>query len=201
MPQPSDKELIRRFRAGDGEALRVLFERYEDVLQARIRRLLSPHLRRKISVSDVLQETRIVAYQRRKDFEPRGDDGFRNWLLGIAERKAKAATRRHGGTAKRAAAREVSRHLRPETGQFVGNAPSPSQVAMATELKELARRAMGTLPEDYREVLRLAREEQRPLREVAERMDRSRDAVKKLYGRALFRFTEIFDKLRGGGHG
>jgi RNA polymerase sigma-70 factor (ECF subfamily) len=198
MQQPSDKELIRRFRAGDGDALRVLFERHEDILQARIRRRFPPHLHRKVSVSDVLQETRIVAYQRREDFESGGDDGFRNWLLGIADLKAKAAAHRHGGTAKRAAHREVSRNLRPETGQFVGGVPSPSQVAIAAELKELARRAMVSLPDDYRQVLSLAREEQLPLREVAERMGRSREAVKKLYGRALFRFTEAFDKLRGG---
>jgi RNA polymerase sigma-70 factor (ECF subfamily) len=160
MQEPTDRDLIDRFRDGDGEALRLLFERYEDLLQARIRRRLPAHLRRKVS----------------------------------------AAVHRHGGIAKRAAGREVSGHLRPETAQLVGHVPSPSQVAIAAELKELARRAMDALPKDYREVLRLAREEQLPLREVAARMGRTREAVKKLHGRALFRFTEVFEQLRGGEH-
>ena len=59
---------------------------------------------------------------------------------------------------------------------------------------------MASLPPDYREVLRLAREEDLSLREVAERMGRSREAIKKLYGRALLRFKEAFDRLGGSGH-
>ena len=200
MQHPSDTELIRRFKAGDGDALKVLVERCEDLLQARVRARLPRHLRRKVSVSDVLQETMIVAYQRRGDFERRGDNGFRNWLLGIADLKAQAAAHRYRGVAKRAAGREVTRDQRPDTGQFVGANPSPSQVAIAAELKELARRAMAQLRDDYREVLRLAREEHLSRREVAQRMNRSREAIKKLYGRALLRFTEAFERLGGSDH-
>ena len=46
-------------------------------------------------------------------------------------------------------------------------------------------------------VLRLARNEGLSLREVAGQMGRSREAVKKLYGRALERFVEHFERLRG----
>ena len=200
MQQGSDTELIRRFKAGDGDALKTLVGRCEDLLHARIRSRLPNHLRRKVSVSDVMQETLIVAYQRRGDFEQRGDNGFRNWLLGIADLKAQAAAHRYRGVAKRAADREVTRNQRPDTGQIVGAHPSPSQVAIAAELKELALRAMARLPDDYREVLRLAREEHLTLRQIAVRMNRSREAIKKLYGRALLRFTEAFEKLGGSKH-
>jgi RNA polymerase sigma factor (sigma-70 family) len=61
-------------------------------------------------------------------------------------------------------------------------------------------RALGALPPDYREILRLVREEGLTLREAAQRMNRSREAAKKLYGRALFRLTEVFEKLQGEGH-
>ena len=44
---------------------------------------------------------------------------------------------------------------------------------------------MAALSEDHREVLRLALEEGLSLRECAERMGRSREAMKKLYGRAV----------------
>ena len=139
--------------------------------------------------------------QRREDFEDRGDGAFRKWLLGIADLKAKAAAHRFGGVAKRNAHTEVSQSHRAETHQAVAPSPSPSQMAVAAELKEIARRAMGELPEDYQRVLVLAREQRLPLREVAEYMGRTREAVKKLYGRALLRFTENFERLRGGDHG
>ncbi len=111
-----------------------------------------------------------------------------------------AEVQRYAGTKKRAVQREVSRGHRPDTANIVGRGPSPSRAAIGAELKELARQAMELLPPDYRTVLHLALEERLRLREVAERMNRSRDAVKKLYGRALGRFKEMFDRLRGESH-
>jgi RNA polymerase sigma-70 factor (ECF subfamily) len=197
MPAITDRELIRRFRAGDDDALAALFSRYEDVLAARIRHRLPPPLRRKVSVADVLQETRIVVFRRREDFESRDKGAFRKWVLGIADNKARAAAQRYGGVAKRNVYEEVSAGRRPETREIAGHGPSPSQVVIASELRDLARRALSALPEDYREIVRLVREEQLPLREAARRLGRSYEATKKLYGRALLRFTETFDRLRG----
>ena len=53
------------------------------------------------------------------------------------------------------------------------------------------RDAMARLPEDYREVIRLRQDEQMTIRETAERMGRSPDAVKMLYGRALERLSDL----------
>ena len=55
---------------------------------------------------------------------------------------------------------------------------------------------MAALPADYREILRLCREEGLTLREAAERMGRSREAAKKLYGRALVRFSTELSRVR-----
>ena len=70
-------------------------------------------------------------------------------------------------------------------------------MAVASELAGIAQAALETLPPHYREVLRMAREEQLPMREIAERTSRSREAVKKLYGRALSQFTQEFERLKG----
>lgn len=197
-PEP-DVHLLKRYREGDGEAFRTLFERHVDLLQQRIGRSLPNHLRRRLAVSDVLQETRIVAFERRADFEVRGEDGFRKWLLGIVEMKIREAIRRHDRTVKRSAHREVTRGQRLDTGQFCGADPSPSEVAATSELVERARRALERLPDDYREVLRLTREEGLTLREAAVRMGRSPEAVRKLCGRAICRFKEVFEEQGGGG--
>lgn len=195
-----DDVLIRRIQAGDERAFTLLFDRYVDTLQKHARQWLPAKLQRKISVADILQETRLVVLRRCLDFEHKGDASVRNWLLKIVERKVREAVRTYKGTAKRAVEREVSRGHRADTANLPGKAPTPSEVASANELADLARQAMQALPPDYREVLRLAREERLRLAEVAARMDRSREAIKKLYGRALSRFTEEFERRGGSTH-
>lgn len=194
----ADESLFRRMRAGDESAFQSLFDRHVPEMSARVRRMLPAAVQRKVSVSDVVQEARIAAHGRRRDFENRHGNALRAWLLKIAELKARQAVRRYGGTAKRAAAREVSRNGRADTAGFAHPGPSPSQAAMDAELATIALRAMAALPPDYREVLRLARIEGLTLAEVADRMGRSREAAKKLYGRALARFTELFEGMAGG---
>ncbi|MHC4932514.1 MAG: sigma-70 family RNA polymerase sigma factor [Planctomycetota bacterium] len=197
----SDQDLVLRVRNGDEEAFRVLFDRHLGALRERLGRWLPTRLQRKVSESDVLQEARLVAYQRLSDFIEKGSDGsFRNWLLRIVELKVREAVRKHAQAAKRAVGREVTRGQRPDSAQFPAPHPSPSEVAVASELREQIGRALGALPPDYREILRLVREEGLTLREAAQRMNRSREAAKKLYGRALFRLTEVFEKLQGEGH-
>ena len=199
-PAPSDESLMARARSGDEDAYRVLFERHKGLLEARVRRVLSDRMLRKLSVADVLQEARLVAFRRCLDFDP--DLGsFRNWLLGIVDRKTQEAVRHYLGAQKRDVRMEITKGDRPHTAAALGKDPSPSQQAIAGELAEFARRALAGLSEDHREVLRLAREEGLVLGEVAKRMGRSREAAKKLYGRALTRFRELFEDLRGGSHG
>jgi RNA polymerase sigma-70 factor (ECF subfamily) len=185
-----DARLAQRFREGDEEAFRLLCDRYTPVLEGRVRRLLPTRLTRKLSVADILQEARLVAFRRRADFVYRGPASWRNWLFGIVELKVREALRRYVVADKRAAQREVSRGHRADTAHFEARQPSPSQAAVAAELEARVRKALAELSPDDREVLRLAREEQLSLAEVAAHMGRSREAVKKLYGRALCRFRE-----------
>lgn len=193
---PSDELLFGKVKEGDEVSLRLLLARYRERLQALVERQLPGRLRRRFSVADVLQEIRIAVLQGRSQFEDRGPDSFRKWVFGIAANKVRETLRRHAGTNKRAANREVSRGMRRDTTQFPAQGPSPSEAAMASELAERVRVAMNALPDDYREVLRLTRQEGLTLRETAEHMGRSREAVKKLYGRAFLKFKQIFEEQR-----
>src|SRR5438128_163212 len=85
--------LLESACAGDSDALGALFERHRPALETRIKRFLPPAVQRKVSVSDVLQETRILAFERTELFKPRRDGAFRVWLLRIAECKAREALR------------------------------------------------------------------------------------------------------------
>lgn len=98
------------------------------------------------------------------------------------------------GTAMRGSDREVPPGGRPDTPQFKGRGPTPSQVAVGNELRENALRAMEELPPDYRRVLQLVQTEGRTLREAAGDLDRSYEAVKKLYRRALTAFAKALER-------
>ncbi len=193
----SDECLLERARKGDPDALHIVFDRHRPALEACIRRYLPPAVQQRVSVSDVLQETRILAFERTEGFEPRREGAYRVWLLRIAERKAREALRAHAGTSRRAVGREVSGNGGSGCPEAAAHGPSPSQFAMNEERRRAVLRVLATLPTDYREVLRLARLEGHPLAEVAARMGRSPDATKKLYGRALSRFTEAFASAGG----
>jgi RNA polymerase sigma-70 factor (ECF subfamily) len=187
----TDGELVRRAREGDGAALRSLFGRHRDRLEARVRRRLSTAILRKVSAADVLQEAYLTAHERLSDFEDRGDGSFGRWLGRIVDHKLMHAVRRFAGTDKRAAAGEVTRGGRCETGNFPGRGPTPSQLAIAGELRERTRRALAALPEDHRRILDLRQEEHLSLDEAAERLGRTREATRKLYSRALARLAEL----------
>ena len=187
-----DAVLIRRIEAGDEEAFGILFERYLVTLRGYVRQALPARLQARVSASDVLQETRLVAFDRLSEFVEKGVDGcFRNWLLRIVELKVREAVRRHGTTAKRAVGREVTRAGRPDSALFVAHGPSPSEAAMSSEAAQQVSNAMRRLSEDYRTVLQMVRLDGLTLREAAQRMGRTREATKKLYGRAMCRLTEI----------
>jgi RNA polymerase sigma factor (sigma-70 family) len=193
-----DGALLARARSGDSRALALLMRRHEAALRARIRRLLPARLLRRLAVSDILQETRITAHERMGEFEERGEDSFRHWILAIAERKARREVQRHVGVHMRSLGREVTQGQRLPTGQFVGGWPTASEVAMAEETAEMARRALAELSEDDQTILRLCREEGLAFREAAERMGRSYEATKKLYGRALARFAASLGRRKRG---
>jgi RNA polymerase sigma-70 factor, ECF subfamily len=192
-----DEALVERTLAGDERSFETLFGRHEPVLRARLRNVVSAPLRRKVSVSDILQEARLAAYQACASFEPRGDGSVRAWLLRIAELKAYEAIRRFTGVAKRNAAREESGGSHGPAGQLVGREPSPVDGAIAGEFQAALIRAMSRLPDDHREILNLVGVKGMSFVEAGERMARSREAVRKLYGRALSSFTHFLAAERG----
>jgi DNA-directed RNA polymerase specialized sigma24 family protein len=72
-------------------------------------------------------------------------------------------------------------------------------VAIAGELDTAVQRAFAALPEDYREVLRLTRQNHMSIAGAATCLGRTREATKKLYARALARLTALLAQGPGEG--
>jgi RNA polymerase sigma factor (sigma-70 family) len=189
MAREEHESIIRRFRDGDHDAFRELVELHTPALQRRVKQKLGPAMRRKVSVTDVVQEAQLAAFENRKAFEHRGPRSFRNWLLGIVDnqiRRIRDRLRRQ----KREVAREITRGDRPDTVLALGLQPSPSENAIADELHARTWAAIDQLATQYRDVLRLIYRDRLDVNDAADRIGRSPAATRKLHARALLRLSD-----------
>src|SRR5215212_4877689 len=85
--EESDEAVVRRVRAGDEAAARLLFERHLPALRAKARARLPASLRGKVGASDVVQDAWLAAFLDLGAFEDRGDGSFAAWLRRILEHK------------------------------------------------------------------------------------------------------------------
>ncbi len=84
-----DDRLVQAVAAGDGEALRELFDRHAPWVAARLRRAMPAH-----AVEDALQETFIAVWRGAKGYKGEGATGA--WIWGIARRQAALWARKNG---------------------------------------------------------------------------------------------------------
>lgn len=106
-------------------------------------------------------------------------------------------SRRYRGTDKRAVEREVSvtpdRSSQVEGPVLVADEPSPSAEMMAEEQVQTLHRALARLPEDYRSVIVLRYQDQKPFEEIGKLMNRTPDAARKLWARAMERLQQEWE--------
>ena len=181
----SSDSLARRARSGDEAAFRALYEQSVHDLKARIRRRISPALRRKVDASDILQDAYIVALRRLDEFTGETSDAFGAWLATIVEFRVKETIRHYVRSEKRALDREVTQARIPDPHGFRSQVSSPSQRAIGGEFVEAVAAVMERLRPDYRKIILLIQKHHVSLDEAARRMERSRIAAQKLYERAL----------------
>jgi RNA polymerase sigma-70 factor (ECF subfamily) len=183
--------LLALARAGDAQALGRLLELYRNYLTLLARVQFGQRLRGKADPSDVVQEAFLGAYRDFAGFRGTTEAELVSWLRKILATTLAALARHYCGTQRRDPRRE--RELCAElehSSQALGDAliapqSSPSQQAVRREQAVLLADALGQLSEDYREVIVLRQLEGLSFPEVAQRMGRSAEAIKKLWVRAL----------------
>lgn len=186
-------ELLRQARAGDAGALGRLLECYRNYLGLLARLQIGRRLQGKADAADLVQETFLEAHRHFPGFQGSSEGEFVSWLREILATNLANLFRRYLGTQRRDV--RLERELAVELDQssrvldqgFVGKESSPSQQAVRREQAVLLADALGRLPEDYREVIILRHLEGLTFPEIARRMGRSVEAVKKLWARALDR--------------
>ena len=139
-PATDDRELVRRIRDGDAEALRSVVERYQD----RIFALIYGIVRDRHEVEDVAQEIFFKVYTRIHAFDERSK--FYTWLYRVAVNAAKDHVKKRS--------RRPSVAL-DEDAAIPDGARSPEKQAATAEMRRMVRDEIAALPLRYREVLSL----------------------------------------------
>lgn len=178
--------LLREAREGSNDALGQLFELCGDKLLALIRIRLGPSLRREVESGDILQQTLLKAFQRIDQFEGADRDTLMGWLATIAWNEIRDQADYYQRLRRDARLRAtwtsgfdpVARELHGEVSLLVLQEESRQLVA-----------ALDRIEEDHREVIALRRFLDLSFTEVGERMDRSAEAARKLFARAMAALT------------
>jgi RNA polymerase sigma-70 factor (ECF subfamily) len=194
---PDPENLLLLARAGDGPALGRLLELYRNYLTLLARAQIGRRLQGKVDASDLVQETFLAAHRDFGSCRATTEKELVSWLRQILAAKLTDLVRRYCGAKRRDVrlerqlADELDESSRGLNLEAMARQSSPSAQASRREQAVLLADALESLPADYREVIVLRHLEGLSFLEVARRMDRSVDAVEKLWVRALLRLRRV----------
>lgn len=172
----ADADLLERCARGDTSAHRALFDRYYGRVLAFVRRRLRDDGLCEEVASDVFFEV----WRSAGTF--RGESEVHSWIFGIAHFKALSA-RRHQSQLKRASVLPTDDEVLQTHAAEIGPVEA---LESRDEMRRMAR-ALRTLPDGQREVLRLAFFEGRSYQEIADELGISEGNVKTRVNRARAR--------------
>src|SRR5262245_30889414 len=174
-------------RAGSNEALGQALEACRHYLLHLAERELDPALRAKGGASDLVQQTFLEAQRDFGRFQGSSAEQLRAWLRQVLRNNLASFARQFRETQKRQAGREVALPQSTSSGPagLTTDTPTPSRHAIADEDAAALQAALERLPDDYRQVITLRYDEDRPFGEIAQIMQRSPNAVRKLWARAV----------------
>jgi RNA polymerase sigma-70 factor (ECF subfamily) len=193
------EQLLAQARAGDSPALGRLLELYRAYLQVLARVQIGRRLQGKVDASDVVQEAFLGAYRDFRQFRGATEKEFLGWLRQVLASLLANLVRHYHGTQRRDI--RLERQLTVELEQssqaldrgLVSPQSSPSQQAVRREQAVLLADALRRLPDEWRELLVLRHLEGLTFPEVARRMGRTIDSVKKQWPRALANLRHLLE--------
>jgi RNA polymerase sigma-70 factor (ECF subfamily) len=172
---------------------------YRNYLKLLVATQLEGKLQRRVSPSDLVQETFLEANRDFPQFRGQSSREFFAWLRRILVNNLHRAVEQHVLTEKRSLRREVSLEaiassLDQSTARLEAILPdpgtSPSMNVQGHEQEIQLADQLSALPSAYREVIVLRHIEGLPFEEVGRRMERSTGAVRMLWLRAMQRLRE-----------
>jgi RNA polymerase sigma-70 factor (ECF subfamily) len=192
-PVPEDDlpNLLREAKQGSQEAIGQLLERHRSYLWALAHEAIAGESHVTFTIADVVQSAQLEALRDLAAFRGSSEGEFRAWLRHILRNNVldlrRARERRIRGVGNEAE-REVEHVERADR--------SPSSQVSAGELGDKLRVAIHRLPADERTVIELHYFQGQSYAEIATQLDRTPEAVRKLWGRALVRLQSATRNLQ-----
>jgi RNA polymerase sigma-70 factor (ECF subfamily) len=185
------EQLLERARGGEGAALGPLLELYRPYLLVLAQVQIGRRLQGKVDAADLVQEAFLGAARDFAQFRGGSEREFAGWLRQILASLLANLVRHYQGAQRRDV--RLERRLAVELDQsshaldraLASPHSSPSQQASRREQAVLLAEALGRLPEEQRRLLILRHLEGLTFPEVAQRLGRTIDVVKKMWPRAL----------------
>ncbi len=178
-PHPSDAELIARAQAGEVQAFGDLYERYLDPIYRYIRSRVDLDA----DAEDLCEAVFMRSFEALERYEEKGH-AYSAYLYRLARNLLVDHYR--------AGRLELDLERADQDGRASTNIDQ--QLEQREQLRSIAD-AIASLPEDYREVIRLRVVLEFPTSTVAEWMERSPGAVRVLLHRALTALREDLDLI------
>lgn len=194
---PSD--LIRRAREGDSHSLSGLIHGCRPYLRLLARVHRDERLTAKLDDSDLVQEVSTLAIRDFRTFRGTTEAEFAAWLRTITARVAAMSIRhftmqRRDIQLERQLQNEIDNTSRMISAKFASRDVTPSEQTLQRERAVLLAEAIEQLPDHYREVVILRDFDGLSITQIAERMNRTPDAIRKLSARAML---QIRRSLKG----
>ncbi len=184
------ERLLDLARAGDDDARGQLLDHYRNYLRVLARALNGKALQARLDDSDLVQETFLKAHRQFNSFKGSCEPELVAWLRQILVNSATDLAKKHRVPGRDFRREESLEALLERSSLELQDAlavplSSPSERASQHEQAVLLANALQELPDDYREVFVMRNLEHVPMEEIAIRMNRSLNAVRKLWARAL----------------
>jgi RNA polymerase sigma-70 factor (ECF subfamily) len=174
--------LLRRARNGSEEAVNEVFDRYGERLHLLVRLRLGARLRRHLDSRDIVQNTMLKAFQAIDRFEGSSSTALMAWLGHIAENEIRDQADFYERQKRRP---DLETPLENKLGSLRAKVTSAVSRLFAKQQMERIERAFESLEPAHKEVILLRNLEELNFGEIGERMQRSTEACRKLYARAM----------------
>ncbi|MFT7630212.1 MAG: RNA polymerase sigma-70 factor (ECF subfamily) [Mariniblastus sp.] len=190
-----DSTLIDQIKCGDADALAQFIELRRSQLTGYIEKNLGASLRKKIEAEDLFQEVSADCCRALSDVEIGDRDPF-GWLCQMAQRKIVDAHRFFFDAQKRDASQEIGLDAN-KTGQaglvnlLVASITSPSAAFSRSQKEVRIQEAIGQLPENHREVIRLRYVEGLPTRDIAQQLGKTDGSIRVIISRTLKKLQDL----------
>lgn len=184
------------------QKLGQLLQLYRNYLSVLATTQLDRRLRRRMSTSDLVQETMLAAHRDFRQFRGGSEGELLAWLRQILSNCLSHAVEKNIHAKKRDMRREVAieqvaRKLDDSMARmsnlFADDAATPSQIVGRRELAAELSNQLAKLKPNYRDVIVYRNLQGLSFDEIADRMEMKSGAARMLWTRAIAKFKEVCD--------